>query len=383
MGQNKQQKQRQEKKQKKRSQPRTNLTFLEHVYELRMRLFWVVFALVITSAVGFQYKDQLIALVMDPLHGQKLIYLTPGGGFSFIFTVSIYFGALFCIPVAIYHIYRFMEPLLGGTSRKLVSTFITLSALLAASGAAFGYFVTIPAAIDFLSTFAGSIVVPSLTAESYLNFVVTYIFGLAALFQIPLLLFIIDYVRPLPPKALSSTQRYVIIGATVIAAIITPTPDVFNMAVVAVPIIVVYELGALAVFIRHRATGGRRKAMHHKQVESNEEPLTAIIEELEKSYVGEEQVVQAASESNLRSSLLAELDPVTLHTGSPKAIATPMPAQPIRRRTMDGMVVRTGRASAVVRPPARVAQPAKLSLSRDHTARPMRSVDGFSMMGRA
>lgn len=378
MVQNKQQKHDQATKQKKRSQPKTELTFLEHIYELRSRLFWVVLALTVASAAGFQYKDQLIALVMDPLHGQKLIYLTPGGGFSFIFTVSIYFGALLCIPVAVYHIYRFMEPLLGGTSRKLVATFIALSAVLAAAGAAFGYFVTIPAAINFLSTFAGDTVMPSLTADSYLNFVVMYIFGLAALFQIPLLLFIVDHVRPLPPKAISSTQNYVIIGAAVVSAIITPTPDAFNMAIVAVPIIVVYELGALAVYIRHRTNKGRRAVQ--QKVSDKDEPLTAIIEELKRTQSEQERVPEPAQteEQDWVFDFDAE-EPEAVVTDEPVRVAPVTPAQPARRSTIDGMV-RARSAPVIARPPARMAQPARLSLPRRPSHRPMRTIDGFSVM---
>ena len=352
---------------------------MEHVYELRSRLFWVVFALMVASAAGFQYKDQLINLVMAPLHGQKLIYLTPGGGFSFIFTISIYFGALLCIPIAVYHLFRFMEPLLGGTSRKLVALFIFISAFLAAAGAAFGYFVTVPAAIDFLATFAGTAVVPSLTAESYLSFVVTYIFGLAVLFQIPLLLFIIDYVRPLPPKALLASQRYVIIGATVMAAIITPTPDMVNMAIVAMPIVAVYELGALAVFIRHKIIKGNRIA-RRQHIFDNDAPLTAIIEELEQPRVAAETPQYDADEIDpeflFEDEIVQEQKPV---------VATPVSAQAKpqvpRSVAVDGFV-RSGSARTIVRPPARQTSPSRMP-QRPTVTRPARSVDGFSMMSRA
>src|SRR3989344_5141825 len=127
------------------------LTFIEHIYELRTRLFWIVSALIITSAIGFQYKDILVDFIVAPLHGEKLIYLTPGGGFSFIFTLCLYFGALVIIPVVIYQIYRFLQPLMSHPSRKLLGVLVTASVLLALLGASFGYFVAIPAAITFLT----------------------------------------------------------------------------------------------------------------------------------------------------------------------------------------------------------------------------------------
>jgi sec-independent protein translocase protein TatC len=236
------------------------LTFLEHVYEVRSRLFWIVISLLITSGIGLYLKDYLVNFIVAPLHGEKLVYLTPGGGFTFIFTVCLYFGALLTIPVIMYHIYRFMQPVLGGSSRRMIVILLGLSCALAAGGATFGYFAAIPAAINFLMTFAGSAVESSLTAESYLGFVVAYMLGLAVLFQLPLLLFLIDHVKPFPPGALLSSQRFVIVGAVIAAALITPTPDIVNQLIVAAPIILIYQFGAIAVFIRRKVTKSHRFA---------------------------------------------------------------------------------------------------------------------------
>lgn len=249
------------KKTQKNAQPRqTNqkslepeqLTFIEHLYELRRRLFWVVASLLVATAVGFQLKDFLIQVVTAPLHGEKLVYLTPGGGFSFIFTLCLYFGALVIIPVITYQTYRFLQPLMSRSSGKLLSLLIGTSILLAVFGATFGYFVAIPAAITFLTNFAGEAVSASLTADSYLNFVMMYLLGLAALFQLPLIIFMIDHVRRFPPGALLSSQRFVVVGAVVAAAIITPTPDVINQMIIAIPIVIVYQLGVIAVYLRRR-----------------------------------------------------------------------------------------------------------------------------------
>jgi len=355
-----------QKKPNKRSQPTEQLTFLEHFYELRKRVFWVVLTLVLASAIGFQVKDQLIAAIMAPLHGERLIYLTPTGGFSFIFTLSIYFGALLTIPVAVYHLYRFLEPLLGETSRKLVACFIGLSALLAAAGAAFGYYVTIPAAINFLSDFAGETVTPSLTAESYLGFVVAYVLGLAALFQLPLLLFIVDHVRPLKPGFLSSTQRFVIVGATVIAAIITPTPDAVNMAIVAVPIVVVYEFGALAVYAR-RKTSGHEASMEDVD-DLREEPLTAILEELS---VQEEEAA-AVEQQPVRQEPTAPVVP-SRSEPQPRPVPTPRPVAARPSRSLDGFAPRSRQLSPPLTIPNR-SNSAVPSPRSDSS----RSLDGFS-----
>lgn len=332
------------KPQKRHSQP-TEQTFLEHIYELRKRLFWIAIAVVGASALGFQYKDHLISAVMAPLHGEKLVYLTPAGGFSFIFTLSLYFGLLLAIPVIIYHIYRFIEPMLGYTSRKLIAGFILLSVLLAALGAFFGYYVTIPAALNFLANFAGESVTPNLTAESYLNFVVTYVLGLAVLFQIPLLLFLFDHVKSIPPGALGKSQRFVIIAATVIAAIITPTPDAVNMMIVAVPLILMYEVGVLAVFIRHRASSRRaRRATAPSQAKA------AAIEPVPAAHAP-----------------VMAVEPKRVHI----PVATTQ--YPIKKSVDGFMRVRQPQAGVAV-PAARTSP---LMNDRQVYTRPSRSIDGF------
>lgn len=340
-------------KQKKPDQvPSSDLTFLEHFYELRTRLFWVVLTLVVTSAIGFQYKDQLISIVMAPLHGEKLVYLTPAGGFSFIFTLSIYFGVLLSIPAIIYQIYKFLRPLLGAPSRRFAVTLMSLSVLLAAGGAAFGYFVTIPGAINFLSDFAGDAITPNLTAESYLNFVVAYVIGLAALFQLPLLLFMFDHIRPIPPGSLSSTQRFVIIGATILAAVITPTPDAINMMIVAIPIIVVYEFGALAVFIRRQMRKNKNQPVVNETLH--------------------------AAQSVLAQSAVIPNDVLATVIENEEVRISPAPSaqQPsVSRRTIDGVIV--------VRPPSTFTiPPRKVSVRPTTPERPMiqrqlRSIDGM------
>lgn len=359
------------------------LTFLEHVYELRNRIFWVVFVLTITSAAAFQFKDYLITAVMAPLHGQKLIYLTPGGGFSFIFTLCLYFGALFTIPFGIYQVYHFLQPIIGRKSRRFVSMVMFISTLLAASGALFGYYVTIPAALNFLSTFAGDSVSSSLTADSYLGFVVAYVLGLAALFQLPLLLFMFDHIKPLKPGALSSTQDYVIIGATVLAAVITPTPDAFNMALVAIPIITIYEMGALAVVIKryHRNRVAKRAQKRTlQQADSIESPVEEISEPSfdTDSFVSDiENLWQPTSDSVP----VAEETPQVQEVPSKPLPFVPMQQIQSRPRMVDGFSVRSrqmpSRTLALQRPNQVLAARGSVVVRRPQ--RPMRSVDGFSI----
>ncbi len=349
MIQHKQKKQNQTPPKNLSSRPRSEQqTFLEHIYEVRKRLFWIAVVLVVTSAIGFQIKDQLVAAVMLPLDGQKLIYLTPGGGFSFIFTLSLYFGILFTIPTMVYQLFRFLQPMMGKTSKKFITAFLITSTVLAAGGALFGYFVTIPAALHFLSAFAGESVVASLTSESYLNFVVTYVLGLALIFQLPLLLFIADHIRPFPPGTLMAAQRYVIIGATVLAAVITPTPDAFNMAVVGIPVVFVYEIGAMAVVVRRH---GRKENSLRAPVQAVRENvpssvLTASIESTDTQVKTTPRQVPAVPPAIAKPNAIAHQRPRAIDGFSRQSpsrviaspVVTPRPVAPNPRRSIDGFI---------------------------------------------
>jgi sec-independent protein translocase protein TatC len=247
-------------------------TLIDHLHELRARLFWIVLALIIASSAGYLIQSQVMQVLMHPLGGQRLVYLTPIGGFNFIFKVSLYFGLGAILPVIIYHLYRFLEPLMPQKRKRTVVLYIFASTLLAIGGASFAYFASLPAAMHFLTGFDIQNVSAMLTVDSYLTFVITYVLGFAVLFQIPLILMIINTIKPLPPKKLMSFQRFVVLAAFILAAIISPTPDITNQAILAVPIILMYQIGILLVWIQNRAT--RERQARPAQATPINQPLT-------------------------------------------------------------------------------------------------------------
>lgn len=234
------------------------VTFGEHVKELRTRLMWVGLVFLVLSSIAYYFREPLIDIVRKPLGDQQLVYLTPAGGFSFIFSVTMYAAMVVTAPFLVYQIYRFVKPALPKRARKYSIQVFSAAVVLMLTGVMFGYFFAVPAALKFLTTFAGDVVAPNLTAESYLNFFMAYIAGLGILFQLPLLLIFWNWISPLKPGQLLKSQRFVIAGAFVAAALITPTPDAFNQCMVAAPIILVYQLGAITVFTTNKRA--RRRA---------------------------------------------------------------------------------------------------------------------------
>src|SRR5688572_4805006 len=115
-------------------------TFLEHIYELRRRLFWVVATVLVGSAVAYSFVGTIIDVLTLPLGDQRLYYLTPVGGFTFIIKLCSFVGVLAAVPVVMYHLYKYLEPLMSGWRRPAIF-YVSLSTLFAAIGVAFAYFV--------------------------------------------------------------------------------------------------------------------------------------------------------------------------------------------------------------------------------------------------
>ena len=251
----------------------TGATFVDHVIELRRRALWVGLVFIIFSALAYNYNEILLKIIMAPLHGEKLIYLTPGGGFSFIFLVTIYAGLLVTIPVFVYHLHAFIKPALPTRARHSAAKIIMAATLLIIGGVSYGYFVAIPAALEFLTTFAGDAVTPNLTADSYLNFFLAYVAGLAFLSLLPLILMFVHWINPLKPGGLLKSERWVFLFAFVAAALITPTPDIVNQVMIALPVIGIYQLGVIAVIVASFKEKRIKRSLLAKQQREEERKL--------------------------------------------------------------------------------------------------------------
>lgn len=236
-----------------KAHPPADQTFMDHVQELRSRLFWIALIFIVAAAVAYPFFDFIIDFLVRPLGNQQLFYLTPIGGLGFIIKVCIYTGAVVAVPAMTYHLYRYLQPVIGNVKGRVVVQYMAFSVLLAGCGIAFAYSISLPAALHFLTNFNIDQVTAMLTADSYLSFTITYLFGAALLFQLPLVLLIINSVKPLSPSGLMKYQRHVILGAFVLGAIISPTPDALNQALLAGPVIVMYQVGILLVWLRNKA----------------------------------------------------------------------------------------------------------------------------------
>lgn len=243
--------------------PRTEKRpLVDHLKELRTRLMISGLAFVSCSVVAYAFHEQLIGFLQSPLN-DTLYFTSPGGGFNFVLKVSILAGLLVSLPILIYHGLRFVEPVLPRHEHIKVAKFLIASVGLLIVGVSFGYFAALPAALHFLSQFGGENLEALIGVNEYLNFVMAYLIGFGVLFQIPLVMLIINRFRPLQPSGLARGFKAIVPGAFFMGAVLTPTPDPVNQSLMAGPIVVMYAIAIGLVAIVHRqnkAKYGRQQA---------------------------------------------------------------------------------------------------------------------------
>jgi sec-independent protein translocase protein TatC len=229
------------------------LPFLEHFYELKRRLTYVAVSVVAFGAGAYFVQQHIVSFLLRPAHGQNLIYTSPGGGLDFLFRVCIYTGIICSLPVIIYQMLKYIEPLLGRDSIRFALGGSFISAVLAVAGMAFGYYAGMPATLHFLfHQFTTSQIHPLIAVQSYMSFVTMYMFGAALLFQVPLVMLFINRIKPLKPSQLFKQERWMILCAFVLAVIMNPTPNVVDQLMLAGPMILMYQVGIVMVAVINR-----------------------------------------------------------------------------------------------------------------------------------
>ena len=225
------------------------LTFIGHIGELRHRLLKCVIVLVITIGISFFLTEPyifptLISPVKDLLSANEI---------NFIFTqmtemigtymkVSLAAGIILAMPYLVYQLLMFVSPALTRREKKRVYLLLPWITLMFIAGVAFGYFILIPPATSFLMTFGSNIADPMIKIGNYISIVTRLLVASGAVFETPVIILFLARLGIVKAKMLSSKRRHAIVAAFILAAIITPTFDPINQSLVALPLIVLYEI---------------------------------------------------------------------------------------------------------------------------------------------
>jgi len=218
------------------------MKLVEHLTELRRRIIISLIAIIGFSIIGYAFAEQLIEVLTVPIG--ELVFLSPIEAFYTHIRVAIYAGFIMALPIVVYQAWRFILPALNRDERKLLYVLVPLSLVLFFLGLAFSFYVVIPFGIRFFLGFSGPSLRPMLSLDYYVKFVVTMTIPFGVLFQLPLVQGFLIRFRLVTVKQLARMRKFVVVGSFVIGALFTP-PDVLSQACLAVPLILLYELGLI------------------------------------------------------------------------------------------------------------------------------------------
>jgi sec-independent protein translocase protein TatC len=219
-------------------------SFFLHIEELRSRIIKSAGAFVLAFCLSYNFIGQLIPKIIAP--AGHLIFTAPAEAFSAYMMVGALMALFIASPYIVYQIWAFVGGALRPSEKKFVLIFAPLSLLFFLGGAAFAYFVTMPMAYRFLMSFSSSYLVPMVTVKNYLGFLGHMMVAFGVAFELPLILAFLAKIGIASPAYLRHVRRHAIIIILVVAALLTP-PDIASMLVLAVPLMILYEVGIIFV----------------------------------------------------------------------------------------------------------------------------------------
>jgi sec-independent protein translocase protein TatC len=221
------------------------LSLLQHLEELRKRLYVMAIAVGVMTAIAFTFAQTLVQILLLPSGETQCIALNPTENFTTFMRVSLFAGLAMAMPVVIWQLFAYIDPALLPHERRFVLTLGPFVVLLFAAGMLFCYFLLLPQALRFLVNFGTPTIVNQLRCSEYLGFVTTFILGMGVVFQLPAIMFGLVRVRVVQRDWLARQRRYVFLLVFLAAALLTPTPDPFNQSLVAIPMYLLFEFGLL------------------------------------------------------------------------------------------------------------------------------------------
>lgn len=226
-----------------------DLSFVEHLEELRSRLIKSIVAIVIASCVFYLRIDSILSVLIRPIG--KVVFTSPADAFMARITLTFFGGLFLALPVVLYQIWKFVAAGLKANETRYVYFFAPFSLLLFVLGGLFAYFFMIPIAVRFLLGFSSELIVPMITIENYISFVGMLILGFGIVFELPLVLMFLTKIGIVTPDFLARKRRHAVVLILIFSAIFTP-PDAVSQMIMAVPLMVLYEIGIAACRLIYR-----------------------------------------------------------------------------------------------------------------------------------
>ena len=235
------------------------MSFMDHLGELRTRIMWSLVAAGVGLVVAFFVTDPVMRFISRPLVGLKtdLVFTSPTEAFWTWMKVAMVLAIFISMPALLHQVWKFVSPGLHEREKKYAAPFIIVGSLLFLLGGAFAMLVVIPFASTFLVTFGQEKGwKPMITVSSYTDFVIKFALAFGLVFELPVVITVLALIGVVTPQFLSKNRKYAVLINFVIAAVLTPTPDLINQSLMAGPLCILYEIGIICarLAVRKRKT---------------------------------------------------------------------------------------------------------------------------------
>jgi len=242
------------------------MSAVEHLNELRKRIIYTSIAILITTAVSYYFKNEILDFITRASKIEKLVFIKPAEAFFVLMKISLLAGIIGAMPFILYQIWKYVGIALTKKERKYLIYFGPVSYILFLCGAAFAYRGVLPLGIRFLLSFSQDNIIPMITLSGYISFLTRMIIAFGLMFELPLVVLFLSILGVVTPGILKKWRKYAILVIFLVAAVLTP-PDVISQIMLAVPILLLYEISILICYV---VTKKREKELGAEETLANE-----------------------------------------------------------------------------------------------------------------
>ena len=224
------------------------MSFFFLLTELRTRIVWSLIPSAVGLGIALYFTTPMMKFIQRPLTkmDMKLVFTTPTEAFWTYMKVAMIMGLFIAMPVILWNVWAFVAPGLHKHERKYAAPFVIIGSLLFLAGGAFALFVVVPFAIAFLVSFGQEQGLKAMiTVSSYIDFILKFTLAFGVVFEMPVVITLLSMLGVVTPQFLAKNRKYAILINFIIAAVLTPTPDIVNQSLMAGPLIVLYEVGII------------------------------------------------------------------------------------------------------------------------------------------
>jgi sec-independent protein translocase protein TatC len=229
------------------------MPFWEHLAELRTRLMRAVIGVLAATVAAVAITNPVLRFLLAPMGESRPVALHPTESFVVFFQVSLLLGVTLAMPWILFQMLGYFVPALERKERWILYLSVVGIGLFFAGGVAFAGLVMVPLSVGYLSQFNADIVQNTYSISNYVSFVTTLLFSVGLVFETPLVLALLARIGVVNAGMLAKGRRYAVVVFAIVAGIITPTPDPFNMMLVMIPLLVLYEVGIILAWFTGRA----------------------------------------------------------------------------------------------------------------------------------